>query len=85
MNEVQVSVTVQWKHEDTVNGQPVGPVTVTDHTLYDADPEIMKAHATGAVGIPFGYEPAGVTDLGWKTRTEAQSIAVTYGVPLIQD
>jgi hypothetical protein len=76
-----VSYTVTFKHEDTVNGRPVGPVTVIDHDEYDQDPEI----AEGGIGIPFGYKPRGVTDLGWQTRSAARQIAAGYGVPLTED
>ena len=62
-----MSVTVSFKDED---GE-LGPVVVIDHDIYDKDPVISKNNADGSVGVPFGYKPQGLTELGWLTRRRA--------------
>jgi hypothetical protein len=52
---------------------------VIDHDIYDTDPEIVKRRREGAFGMPFGYKPNGVTELGWRTRREALAIAAERG------
>jgi hypothetical protein len=48
------------------------------------DPEIVKSSREGGFGIPFGYKPNGMTDLGWRTRREALAIAAEHGVTLTE-
>lgn len=42
-----------------------------NHKVYDKDPVIAKNKAEGRVGVPFGYKPQGLTELGWLTRRRA--------------
>jgi hypothetical protein len=60
-------VTVTFQTEDQAGGQDIGPVTVTDHDAYDRDPVVRDSR--GQVGLPYGYQPAGVHDLGWSTSS----------------
>ena len=53
----------------------IGPVIVIEHDAYDEDPEIVKSRKAGGFGLPFGYKPQGMNDLGWKSRREALAIA----------
>ena len=69
---------VSFKHEDEDSGMAIGPVTVVDHSLYDA---WAKVHATG-LGIPFGSKPPGLHNLGWNTLADARRVAAHYGVTL---
>jgi hypothetical protein len=62
--------------------EPIGPVVVIDHDCYDKDPEVVKGGESGF--IPFGYKPDGMTELGWKTRREALTIAAEHGVKLVE-
>lgn len=83
-DESPARISVSFKSEDTgPNEEPIGPVIVIDHAVYDKDPEIVRRRETGGFGIPFGYEPQGRTDLGWKSRREALAIAASHGVQLI--
>lgn len=77
-------ITVSFKHEGTNEkaGLRFGPVVVTDTDAYDADPVVAERRAAGAIGLPFGYKPAGVTNLGWLTEPEAEAIAAEHGVTL---
>lgn len=59
---------------------PVGPVTVIDVEKYESDPEVKKS----TFGIPYGYKPNGVAELGWKPRSEALAIAAAHGVELTE-
>ena len=82
--EVHGPVTVSFKHEDTQQGQPVGPVVVIDDATYDQDPEIARARESGQIGIPFGYKPQGQSELGWLTLSRARKVATHYGVGLTE-
>ncbi len=78
-----MSITVSFKPEDWDDeDRAIGPVVVIDHDLYDTDPEIVKSRGEGGFGIPFGYKPNGMTELGWRTRREALAIAGKHGVTL---
>jgi hypothetical protein len=78
-----MSITASFKDEaEEDDGRAIGPVIVTDHEVYDKDPEIVNRREGRQSGVPFGYKPQGVTDLGWKTRREALAVAAEYGVPL---
>jgi len=75
-----MSVSVSFKQEDfSERDEPIGPVVVIDHDRYDKDPEIVKGGESGS--IPFGD---GMTELGWKTRREALTIAAEHGVKLVE-
>jgi hypothetical protein len=73
-----MSVTVRYKDE----GGELGPVIVIDHEIYDKDPVIAKNKAEDCVGVPFGYKPQGLTELGWLTRRRALAVAAEHGVTL---
>jgi hypothetical protein len=80
-----MSITVSHKTEDWDDeGREIGPVVVIDHDLYDKDPEIVKSCREGGFGIPFGYKPNGMTELGWRTRREALAVAAEHGVTLTE-
>lgn len=73
-----MSITVSYKDE----GGELGPVVVIDHEIYDQDPVVARRRNEGSVGIPFGYKPQGLTELGWLTRSEALAVAASHGVTL---
>lgn len=81
------SVTVSFKHEDEVVGEPVGPVVVIDRARYDAWLDvhgISHVNARGEIkrSPPFGSKPEGRHNLGWLTKRTAHEIARHYGVAL---
>lgn len=61
---------VVFKHENEVNGEPVGPVT------------IIENEEPGEPGFLLGrpYDPDERPE--WKTLTEAEAIAAEHGVEL---
>lgn len=69
---------VTFKDEGEDGGRVIGPVKVFDLDLYEKDPEVMKP----GLGVPFGYKPQGVADLGWRTLAYAREVARRYGVEL---
>jgi hypothetical protein len=69
-----MSITVSFKDE----GGELGPVAVIDREIYERDPVV----AQGGVGIPYGYKPQGLPELGWLTRSEALAVAASHGVTL---
>lgn len=71
-----MTVRVTFKDEDEVDGVAIGPVRVIDVEALAADPV-----ASGTMW-PFGYKPAGVTDLGWMGKPEALAVARSHGVDL---
>ena len=80
-----MSITVSFKAEDYDDeDRPIGPVVVIDHDLYDTDPEIVKRRREGGFGMPFGYTPNGMTELGWRTRRQGLAIAAERGVTLTE-
>jgi hypothetical protein len=76
--KVSGRVSVSFKSEDEQHGQVVGPVVVYDHEVYDKDPEAAK----GGLGVPFGYTPQGMHQLGWQKLSVARRVAKHYGVEL---
>jgi hypothetical protein len=69
---------VLFKDETTIDGQPAGPVTVIDVETYRADPEIRKNED----GLPYGYQPQGVTHLPWMPLAQAREVAAGHGIEL---
>lgn len=67
---------VTWKHEGTVEGQPVGPCVVDDLAAAEADPLCQ------GFGMPYGYKPAWRDDRGWMTLAQARVVAAEHGVTL---
>lgn len=63
---------VVFKHEDEVDGEPVGPVVV-----YSAA-ELEEAARDGSIGVP--YDPNRVER--WVTRREALAVAAEYAAEL---
>jgi hypothetical protein len=77
-----MSIVVTFKCELSEAGVDIGPVVLIDTDLYDNDPEVKKRPKRPGsiqVGLPRGYKPQGRTNLGWKSREEAESIAAEQG------
>lgn len=80
-------VIVSFKHEDSIAGQAMGPIVVTESEMHDAWLKIHGIPHTNRSGeiryhYPFGAKPEGRHDLGWATKHVALEIASHYGVAL---
>ena len=68
---------VTFKDEGQQGTETIGPVKVIDVETFNADPKVS------AGGMwPFNYQPQGLTDLGWMTRSDAQQVAAQHNVQL---
>ena len=79
-------VSVSYKPFGQERGREVGRVLLIDPELVAGDPS-AAASAEEAAGVTVMLTPAvgdspGITDLGYKTRHEAEAIAAQHGVPL---
>ncbi len=80
-------LSVSYKHFGDEGGEEIGEVVIFDSEKMDADP-VLAANTEEGVGgatvtlIPFGHESPGITELGYKTRREAEAIAAQHGVEL---
>ena len=71
---------VTFKCEDWgTDGEPVGPVTVVDHERL-TEWEQKTGNTDGSV--PFGTLPDGVSELPWRSQSDAALIAKAYNVEL---
>lgn len=82
-----MSLSVSYKHFGREGAEEIGEVVIFDSEKMDADPVLAANTEEGASGamvtlIPFGHESPGITELGYKTRREAEAIAKQHGVPL---
>lgn len=82
-----MSLSVSFKNFGHERGEEIGEVVIFDSEKMDADP-VLAANTEEGVGgatvtlVPFGHESPGITELGYKTRREAEAIATEHGVPL---
>jgi hypothetical protein len=82
-----VTLSVSFKHFGNERGEEIGEVVILDSEKMDADPVLAASTEEGMGGatitlVPFGHESPGITELGYKTRREAEAIAAKHGVPL---
>jgi hypothetical protein len=80
-------LSVSFKNFGHERGEEIGEVVIFDSAKMDADPVLAAGTEEGVGGamvtlIPFGHESPGITELGYKTRREAEAIAAQHGVPL---
>jgi hypothetical protein len=80
-------LSVSFKNFGHERGEEIGEVVIFDEEKMAADPVLAAATEEAASGamvtlIPFGHESPGITELGYKTRREAEAIAAEHGVPL---
>jgi hypothetical protein len=83
---VIVTQSVSFKHFGRERGEEIGNVVIFDSEQIDAD-AVLAASAKEVNGatvmlVPFGHDSPGITELGYKTRREAEAIAAQHGVPL---
>lgn len=81
-----MALSVSYKHFGHERGEEIGEVLIFDDDLMDADP-VLAANTKEVRGasvtlIPFGHDCPGITELGYKTRREAEAIAAQHGVSL---
>lgn len=81
-----MTLSVSFKNFGHERGEEIGEVVIFDSEQIDADP-VLAATAKEVNGamvmlVPFGHESPGITELGYKTRREAEAIAAQHGVPL---
>ena len=82
-----MTLSVSFKHFGDERGEEIGEVVIFDSEKMDADPVLAAGTEEGVGGatvtlIPFGHESPGITELGYKTRREAEAVAAQHGVPL---
>lgn len=80
-------LSVSYKHFGRERGEEIGEVVIFDDEKMATDPVLAANTEEGASGamvtlIPWGHESPGITELGYKTRREAEAIAEQHGVPL---
>lgn len=79
-------VSVSYKPFAQERGREVGRVLLIDPELVAGDPSAAASAAeAGSVTVmltPAVGDSPGITDLGYKTRREAEAIAKQHGVPL---
>lgn len=81
-----MALSVSYKPFGEERGKEIGRVLIIDPELVAGDPS-AAASAGGAGRVTVVLTPAvgdspGITDLGYKTRREAEAIAKRHGVPL---
>ena len=69
-----VSIAVTFKHEDDVDGEPVGPLYI-----YDEDEDEAEHSRTGRLDEYSGGSG------GWRTLTAARAWAVSRGYAFYED
>jgi hypothetical protein len=84
-----VPLSVSFKHFSSERGEEIGEVVIFDSEKIDADPVLAANTEEGASGamvtlIPFRHESPGITELGYKTRREAEAIAKQHGRPALR-
>lgn len=80
-------LSVSFKHFGHERGEEIDEVVIFDEEKMNADP-VLAANTEEATSgalvtlIPCGHESPGITELGYKTRREADAIAKRHDVPL---
>jgi hypothetical protein len=81
-----VALSESYKHFGHEHGEEIGEVLIFDDDLMGADPVLAantnKVGGASVTSIPFGHDCPGITELGYKTRREAEAIAAQHGVSL---
>lgn len=81
-----MALSVSFKHFGDERGEEIGRVLIIDPEVVATDPTAASsAEEVGGVTVmmtPAVDDSPGITDLGYKTRLEAEAIAAQHGVPL---